>query len=238
MYSWKDRLRDWANQQGAWTHILVAVGITIIIVAIILAATMPSKGVVDTNAVDIGGLKTAMGAIVDGLATKASQAEFDSLEQNVNDDLDDQAGDVGELYTRMGNAEVKLNEAMTGIPPEAYLTGTFGNYMVHVESSESGVFTANIHLVYSAPIYVGNITTHNEALSAFYSGIIWTEATPSYVAVAAFNGTAWGIDAMWWNVGIFELVADTEKTLNITCAGLNSTWEPSFAYVEVWPILK
>jgi len=252
MYSFKDSLIDWANQKGAWTRILVAAGIALLVTAIILAAAMPGKGAVNTNKVDIGGLKTTMVAVVDSLDTKASQAELENLSQDVTDTLDDQAGDISGLQTRVGNAESGINEAKTNInairnglkelsnsPPEAYLTGVFENYTLHTKSSEAGIFTANVHLVYLAPIYVGNTTTHDETMSAFYGSINFTASTttPAYVPVATFDGTAWGISEVWFNVGVFPLAANNEKEIDIECVGLNSTWEPSFAYVEVWPIL-
>ena len=251
MYSWKDRLTDWANQRGAWTHILVAVGVTLLITTVILAAAMPSKGVVNANVVGIGKVQTTIGTIADGLAKKATRTEFDDLSEVVTDALDDRVGNITGLVSRMNTTEAKLDEARTDItaiqdslaglvcsPPEAYLTGTFGDYILHAKSSDAGYFTANVHLVYSAPIHTGNTTTHDEILSAFYSGIIWVETTPSYAAVATFNGTAWGISEVWWNVGTFELAANDETVMDISCAWLNSAWEPNFAYVEVWPILK
>lgn len=256
MYSLKDRLIDWANQRGAWTHILAAVVIALIITAIILGVAMPSKGVVNDNKTDIGELKSTMVAVVDGLATKASQAELDSFAGNVTEALDDQEVDINGLEARANTADNRINEARGNIttmqgnittmwndieaitcsPPEGYLTGTFGNYTLHAECNEAGTFTANVHLVYSAPLRIGNTTTHDEILSAFYSEIIWVETTPTYVAVVTFNGTAWGISEVWWSVGAFELAANTEKEIDISCAWLNSTWEPSFAYVEVYAI--
>ena len=249
MYSFKDRLIDWANQKGAWMHILVAVGITLLITAIILGAAMPSKGAVNTNKADVSQVKTILGTVVDGVATKASQAELNSVAGNVTDILDDQEGDINGLRSKVNTAQTRLNQARTDISTiqnslaelskslvQAYLTGTFGNYVIHAKSSEAGTFTANVHLVYSAPIYVGNATTEDESMSAFYSGMDWTETTPSYATIATFNGTAWGISEVWFNTGIFQLEANDEKEINITCTGLNSTWEPGFAYVEVYGV--
>jgi len=251
MYSWKDRLIDWVNQRGAWTHILVAVGIALLITAIILGAAMPSKGVVNANAGRISEVQNTIGTITDGLATKASQADLDNLSQSLTDTIDGQDRDIGGLRTRMSAAENGISEARTDIttiqsdmaglsnsPPEAYLTGTFSNYTLHAKSNEAGNFTTNVHLVYSAPIYVGNATTHDGTLSAFYDDVIWMETTPAYAAVATFNGTAWGISEVWWNVGIFELEANTEEEIEVSCAWLNNIGESSFAYVGVWSVLR
>lgn len=244
----KDKIQYWTETKGPWTHILMAVGITMLIVAIILGTAMPSKGQVNTNKVDIGQVKTTLVTVVDGLATKASQAELDNFAGNVTEELEDQADSISNHGTRLGNAETRINEAKSDIaaiqgnlaelnsPPEAYLTGTFGNYTVHAGCREAGNFTANVHLVYSPS--VGNAANYTEVLDGFYAGVNFTEATQAYVPIAAFNGTVWGISQVWWNIGIFRLVANNETAVSVTCAGLNSTWEPDFAYVEIYPALK
>lgn len=236
MYNFKDRLVDWANTKGAWTHILVAAGIALLFAAIILAAAMPSKVAVNANAVDIGELRDAIGVISNGLGVKASKADLDG----VNDALGEQAGDISVLVSRVGNAEGRLNTVEDGLANlpgnsfEAHLTGVFGNYTLSIMSNEAGNFTANVHLVYSPS--VGNATGYSEALNDFYAGINWTALVPAYMCLVTFNGTAWGVSEVWWNICTFSLIANTEKTIAVTCAGLNSTWEPSFAYVEVYRI--
>ena len=250
MYSFKDRLIDWVERRGTWTRILLAVGIALIITVIILAVAMPGKSATNANAVEIGGLKTTIGAVADVLGTKASQTELNSWGQNITQALSAQVLDIIGLRARVKTAEDKLKDGRDDITAiqgslaellnKAYLTGIFKNYILHAKSSEAGNFTANIHLVYSAPLYVGNTTTHDETLSAFYAGVNWTASAtmPAYIPVATSNGTVWGISEIWWNIGTFELTANNEKVIGATCAGLNSTWEPSFAYVEVWLIVK
>lgn len=261
MYSFKDRLRDWvsnlkgrlgdwANQRGAWSHILMAVGITLVVLAIVLGAAMPSKGQVNTNKVDIGGIKNSLAAVVDGLTTKASQAALDEFSTTVTGALGDQELDITALQARANATDNKINEAkgdinairndleeLTCSPPEGYLAGSFGNYTLYAECNEAGNFTANVHLVYSP--MVGTAANHTAIVDSFYASVDWgVNATiPSYVPVPSFDGTAWGISEVWWNVGTFALAAKTEKAIDITCAGLNSTWAPSYAYVEVWPVL-
>lgn len=240
MYSWKDKLIDWANQKGAWTHILMGAGIALVIAAIILGAAMPSKGVVNTNAADISDLKNTMGTVADALSNKASQAEFDAWEADVNNALTDYAEDINDFGDRMNNAETRLNAVENDVaeftysPPEVYLGGEFPDYTLHAKSSETGTYTANVHLVYEAPIL--GTANYTQAVEDFYAGL--TDSAADYVPVVTFNGMDWGVSEVWWNIGTFELVVKTETTIDITCAGLNSTWEPSFAYVEVWPILK
>lgn len=255
MYSWKDRLIDWANTKGAWTHILLAVGIALFITTIILAAAMPSKGAVRANAVDIGELQTTTSTISGQLSAKASQADLDNWLQDINATLGIQAGDTNSIGNRISDVEAKVEAKLDAIegcivainnslaeltcsPLEAYLTGAFGDYALHAISGEAGNFTANVHLVYPAPVYVGNTTSYDETVSAFYAGINFAELPPTYIPTITFNGTAWGISEVWWNIGTFELAVNTEKAISITCAGLNIAWKPSFAYVEVWPISK
>lgn len=247
MYSFKDRLIDWANQRGAWTHIMVAVGIALVITAIILAAAMPSKSTINANAADISEFQAAIDMISARLSTKISQAELDNWVQNINNALGTQAGDISSLGNRVGNAETRLSGVegnvtaindswakLTCSPPEAYLTGTFRDYTLHVKSSEAGNFTANMHLVYSPS--VGNAINYTETLDGFYAGINWAEPSiPAYICSVNFNGSAWGISEVWFNIGTFE-ITDNETRIDITCAGLNSAWEPDFVYAEVFKI--
>lgn len=230
MYSWKDRLIDWANQRGAWTHFLVAVGAALVITAIILAAAMPSKSAVNANADCIGELQSTLGIVVDALGTKASKTGL----QELTDALGIQAGDISLLGNRVRNTETRLNTVegdlaeLTCTPPEAHLTGTFGEYTLHIKSSEAGNFTADVHLIYSPPLWIdGGNTTVEEILAGFTTSSGWVTPTVSY------NGTVWAVTGVGFNIGTFELAADTETTIPVTCTGLNSTWEPTFAYVEV-----
>jgi hypothetical protein len=231
MYSFKDRLIDWANGKGAWTHILMAAGIALIITAIILAVAMPSKDSISANAQDIGALHTTVNSVVGQLGLKASQAD---LELKANQaDLDDvinvigsQAGDINSLGDRVAALET-INCSL----PEAYLTGTFGNYTLHV-SGEPGNYTAIVHLVYSPPMTILNATNYGEAIDFFYTGINWTAAnSTSYIPTVTFNGTSWGISEVWFNVGVFVLTDEAEIPVPVA---LNIT--PSFAYVEIYRI--
>ena len=241
----RQRLQFWANQRGAWTHILMGAGIAVLILIIAMASCVPSKGLVRTNSADIAEMQGTVDVNTNSLGTKASQAALDALESDVTDAMGDQAADLSELDERTAIAETKLAQARTDIatiqgqidavinsPLSATLAGTFGNYTLSVKSDEAGNFTAKVHLGYSPPMWVdGGNTTIEEVLAEFSSCFDWV--TPN----VAYNGTAWAANEIIFSVGTFELGTDTEKTLDITCAGLNSTWTPSYVYVEVYKAL-
>lgn len=247
MYSWGDRLRDWANQRGAWTHILMGAGIAVLIFVIAMAACVPGKGTVSTNAANIAATQSTLSTIETSLGTKASKAQFDVLEEDVADALGDQAAGISDLDERATIAEAKLAQARTDIttiqgqiaevinsPLTAALNGTFGDYTLSVKSDEAGNFTAKVHFVYSPA--VGDAANYTEALGDFYASVNWSAnaTVPQYMAAPTSDGTMWGIGEVWWNIGVFALTADTEKHLDIICAGLDSSWEPTFVYVEVY----
>jgi len=123
-------------------------------------------------------------------------------------------------------------------PPKGYLTGTLGHYTLHAKCNEAGNFTANVHLVYSPPLSVGNGTTQDQAVSAFYGSINWGLANRDYVPTLTYNGSAWGVSQVWFNIGTFAMAANNETAIDIIFSGLTGAYSPDFAYVEVWPVLK
>lgn len=222
-------------------------GIAVLILIIAMASCVPSKGLVNTNAAGIAEMQNTVTTVTDSVGTKASQAALDALDEKVTNAVGDQAADISDLDERTGIAEVKLTQARTDITTiqgeiagvlnsslVATLAGTFGNYTLSVKSDEAGDFMAKVHLVYQPS--VGNATSYTDALDDFYASVNWTvnAMVPQYVVVPSFNGTAWDITEVWWNVGTVELTAGTEVALNITCAGLDSAWEPDCIYVEVY----
>lgn len=136
-----------------------------------------------------------------------------------------------------GNITAMQGELETiGSPPEAYLSGnlTSGNLTIHAEASEAGDYTADVHLVFTPTIGVGNATTYSEAVANWTATVNWAVADAKlYIPVASYNGTTWAISQVWWNVGAFELAADTD--IAVLFGGLADM--PSFAYVEIYPAL-
>ena len=242
-----DKFRDFSDRlnlsKEAWAHIGIAAGIAVIISAIILVTTTPRLSTYNS---DIDRLNTITATTAEnladilGLGNLATSDEIDSL----NGTVADHTGEIGTLKSRINNADGRINtiandiEELVCSPPDAYLSGTFGNYALHVKSNKAGNFTANVHLVYSAPIVMGNATTQDGAISAFYSGINWTKPTvQDYVPTIAYNGTVWGISQVSFNIGTFALATNTEEIVNIKFGGLNISYEPTFAYVKVYRVL-
>ena len=250
--SFKDRI---AEHKGSIIKVVAVIGIAAIISAVMVMQLAVGKDAYTKAMERLEGGITVTGAKVadiendvDGilaqgpLATRADVANVTSRTEAITQD-------VGALQTSLGLAQTKILglEAqlalVTGSPPEGYLTGTFanstGNYTLHAKCSEAGNFTANINLVYAAPVYVGNATNYDEAIGAFYAGINWTAAnTTVYVPTLAYNSTAWGVSKVQFNIDAFALVANNETAIPVLFGGLNATYEPDFVYVDIWPILK
>jgi len=255
MYSWKDRLRDFLGMdRAAGVRMAMAVVIAVIIAAVIITQIGVTQGAynvdsarweqglttmgstVANNAKDIGdnyvyikGLKTQVGNFsvtqFDGVANTVA-LQGSSIE-SVKGRLDIAEGNITAL-----NAEL----ATICSPPEAYLTGnlTTGNITIHAEASSNGTYTANVYLVYSRAFSFNG--TYAEAQQHFYSGINWTTGTPYYTTIVATNGTHWGLAGVWWSIGAFTLTADTDTPINVVFGGLTDA--PSYAYVEIYPVLK
>lgn len=241
MYRTIDRIRDYiGDHKETIIKVAVVVAIAAIISAIMVLGLAASKGAIDK----IDNSVAALDADVDGIMALGSLATVDQLESIGNRTQNNQYN-IGDLQTRLGNVENLFNTMQNDLaealcsPPEGYLTGTVGNYTLHARASKGGNFTANVHLVYSPPLSAGNATTQGKALQAFYESIDW--AVPylrDYVCTLTYSDTAWGISRVSFNIGTFTLEANTERTLDIIYSGLNSTYEPDFAYVELYPILE
>ena len=242
--SLKDRL-------GLTKETLIHIGMAVII-AVIISAVIASQ-----TGVSQGAYNEEMAQMAQSIATQGS--EIASNDGDISD-LHEDFGTINEQYggvantvalhtgsinsttARVGTLEGEVTDIQTELaavcsPPEAYLTGTVGNYTIHAEASEVGNYTANAHLVFSPMIAVGNATTYSEAVANFTATINYTAANvKAYVPIAVYDGTAWGISQVWWNIGTFALTADTEKAIAVLFGGLADT--PSFAYVEIYPALK
>jgi len=248
---WTDRIADKLRDIGdrlnlskeTWAHIGMAVGIAILISAVILLTTTPRLSTYKSDINRLNTITTTTAEELDdilGLGTLATDKDIDSL----NSTIADHAGHISTLKSRMNNADSRINALANDIdklmicsPPDAYLTGAFGNYTLHIESNKAGNFTANVHLVYSPPIAVGNATTQDEAINKFYASINWTVPTiRTYVPSASYNGTAWGINKVSFNIGAFNLGANTKTDIDIIFGGLPSVYDPSFAYVDIYPV--
>ena len=241
MYSWKDRLRDFLGMdRSAGVRMAMAIVIAVIIAAVIvtqvgvtqsayneemaqMAQSIATQGSeITDNAVDIRDLNDDIGAM---------NTQYGGLTDTValhTDNLSSHDNRLGTLEGNVTTLEGMVNNlTVPNSPPEAYLTGnlTSGNLTIHAEASESGNYTANVHLVFaSAAVNWTDTVTWNATNSR------------AYVPVTTYNGTDWLTTGTWWNVGTFELAADTEKAINVLFGGLADT--VSFAYVEIYPVLQ
>ena len=230
-------------------QVAVVVAIAVIVSAIMIPSLAPSKDVYNA---DITALQTEMvqaGASINTWGTGLTDRIAD-VEENTNTNMGqleilgirttDNNNAIGTLETWANGADDRIAavEAQNS-PPEGYLTGTFSSYTLHAKCRESGNFTANVYLVYSPPVSAGNATTQDEALQSFYGGIDWAATTVrNYVCTLTYNSTTWHISQVWFNIGTFTMAANNETAVAVNFGGLSSAYEPDFAYVEVWPVLK
>lgn len=237
MYSWKERLADWWHRvterwgitREVWVHILMSCGIIMVVVAIILG-------------ISIGGMKADIRQQSEQFAQDLAgiigqqQAGYDQFQANMTEQLDDMGGEIqNDLQALIGAMQAELDQLQSdlGSLTAAYLTGEYGNYSVHVKALVGGNFTVNVHLQYSPG--KGNSTDYAAALDYFYTSVNWTMGgVPSYVCSPTFNGTAWVITDVWFNIGSFALHPDGVSILPVACTGLNTTWVPDLAYVDVF----
>ena len=243
---WTDRVKGTLSSakealnfnRGSAIHIAIAVLVAVLITIPVIGKLAPTKSAYDEDMARIDAGMIAQSEGLNGILGLGPLTTQDDLEA-VYDTVAAHTYNIAGLQTRMGNAENKIREAqdnidtLSGSPPEGYLTGTVGNYMLHAKCSASGNFTANVHLVYSPPLWLddGNSTVE-EVLGGFSPAINWVTPT------VACNGTMWAITEVAFNIGIFAMAANTETDVDIKFSGLNSTYAPGFAYVEVWPVLQ
>jgi hypothetical protein len=245
MYSWKDKIVNWVDSKGALTHILIGVLIAVLISSLIMLGVAAGKGAYDTQIEEletsIGGVSTSVSHLTTTMNT--AQAQITSIGNKATANqayINDLEGRLAEAEGNITDIRDSLAE-VTASPLEAYLTGAFGNYTLHAKVSDAGHYTANIHLIYLAPFYVGNVTTYDDAIGAFYAGINWTAVNitiPAYAPVVSFNGTAWGLSQVWWNIGTFILAANNETAIPILFGGLSGNYTPDFAYAEIYKVVK
>ena len=237
MYSWKERLADWWHRvterwelrREVYVHIGIAVVIALAFTGIILGVTASRWNTdMDFQADYFGSLLAA--------TRDQQQSGYDQFQANVTEQLDDWGNEIqNDLQALIGAMQAELDQLQSdlGSLTAAYLTGEYGNYSVHVRALVGGNFTANVHLQYSPGI--GNSTDYTAALDYFSASVNWTMGgVPSYVCSPTFNGTAWVITDLWFNIGSFTLQPDGLSILPVTCTGLNTTWVPDLAYVDVF----
>ena len=226
----------------AWGRIGLAVGIAALISGMImLGVTANINRHIDALRDSDSNLAQEI-VDIENLAILDYQTPLSNWLRSLNMTLDDfanvlgiQAGELNLYHIQLIDALTRLNAVEEANPhhssPKGYLAGTFPDYTLYVKSDEAINFTANVHLAYQPA--VGN-TSYNQTLTEFYAGINFTASPPAYVPVVTFNGTAWGISEVWFNIGVYGIEPLSVAVIPITYVGLNLT--PSFAYVEVYRI--
>ena len=231
-------------------RIIVAVVIAVAISALTTHQMAPSKAelaeVADRNEQGIAALGSEIADAANDIGTNAGaintlEGRLSATEADLEDMADTVTSHTGEIETlelRVTDVEDDL-ETVVATPPEGWLTGNFTLYTLHAKASKTGNYTANVNLVYTTPVGVGNVTTYDGTVQAFYASVNWTGASVrDYVCVPTYNNATWGISQVRFNIGTFNLTAKTEKTVAVPFGGLNSSYEPDFAYVEVYPVYR
>jgi hypothetical protein len=240
-----DRLREWFSlNKSAVMCAAIAVVIAVLITTPVIGRLAPTRGDYNT---DMAGLHTQLAAMNSSMTALAGNVAnvlalgplaTSSELATVSNKVTSHTLDISVLTGRVATIETNVAEIIAS-PPEGYLTGNFStNYTLHARCSTAGNYTANVNLVYLTPVAMGN-TTQEDALQTFYGSINWTGVAPSYVCTTTYSGntSSWGISQVRWNIGTFEMAANNETLVDIIFGGLNSTYEPDFAYVEVYPVL-
>jgi hypothetical protein len=240
-----DRLREWFSlNKSAVMCAAIAVVIAVLITTPVIGRLAPTRGDYNT---DMAGINARLSTMNSSVATLAGNVAnivalgplaTSSELATVSNKVTSHTLDISVLTGRVTAVETGMTEIIAS-PPEGYLTGNFStNYTLHARCSTAANYTANVNLVYLTPIAVGN-TTQEDALQTFYGSINWTGVVPNYICTTTYSGntSSWGINRVWWNIGIFEMAANNETLVDIIFGGLNSTYEPDFAYVEVYSAL-
>ena len=240
--SFIDRIADRLNlSKEVWIHIGIACGIAVLIGSLIVLGITPRNSEVAGLHDEIDGVATAIG----GLTTDvdAIQAAIDGM-AGLPNDVAGHANWLADLDSRVDDTEYRITtvaadlEDITCSPPETRLTGTFGDYTLYVNSSEPGNFTVILHMAYEPPLAAGGVNaTYNEAMAGFYMGMV-TSLDRYYIPALVYSGgdNRWLVTEVSFNVGVFDMEADTSTTVDITFTGLTITQAPDFAYVEVHEI--
>lgn len=191
---------------------------------------------------------TSMGAEIETLNATATdnstaiavlEAQVAVLEQEC-EDITAGIVAINAALDTIGEDITALEAAVADItsPPQAYLSGSFGDYTLHAEACQAGEYAAVIHLCYGSPVELagGNYTA---AIADFYASIDWGDPdVRDYVPALSYDGAGWGVTGISFNIGTFTLEARTEKAVAVEFGGLDSDYEPDWAYAEIWPALK
>lgn len=246
----KDRAQEWLRMNRT---LLIQMGVVVCICIIVGAIMIPdiatTKGehatamdrmdqgfsAIGSEVADLAGDVNAVASDLAGVETELGTVSVTITEHGTNINTLDSR--VGATQTKLTKVEADL-AAVQASPPEGWLTGSFGTYTVHAKASKAGTFTASVYLCYSPMVGLSG-ATYGEAADEFYAALN-TSATSfkAYVPTLSYNGTAWGVTGVAFNIGTFTLEAKAEETISAVHGGLPEAYKPDWAYTDVWVVLK
>ena len=246
--TFKDKAKEWIKtNQTTLIYIGAAIAIAVIVSAIMVPklAVTHSKHQAAMTRVDQGfshvGAELADTARTLTSVSRDLEATEDTV-ANLTETVGGYDEAIGALGTNIERVEGNLAEVEEAVnklnsPPEAWLTGVAGNYTLHAKSSKAGTFTANVVLCYETPVAI-NATSYGEAMDVFYGGLTAGATLKPYVPAVSYNGTAWGVSGISFNIGTFTLDAGVVKPIAVVYGGLPAGYVPEWAYAEVYQALK
>lgn len=239
-YGIKDRIVDMARNlaeklslsKETLIHIGLAILLAVGISAGIAVGVSPNTDELNNDIDALGQTDDYILTTIDALLNQDAVAT--SAIGGINSTVHGQVASIDDLTLLLNGLQVDLDNLICS-PPDSYLDGTFGDYTLYVKSNKAGEFTANVYMVYSPPLSAGNATNYTAAVEYFYAGINWTLANHLYIPTISFNGTAWVICQVSFNIGAFILEAHTEATIEIQVEGFDYT--PTVVYIEIYETL-
>lgn len=240
--NFKDRAKEWlTTHKRLLLRTAAAAGAVALVVVLILNAS-PTQSYddvlrrVERSMADMSGQIAGLTTTVNRVSGNLEDAidDFTEVVRSAGGEVEGLGDATGQLIIMLGQMQDKL-ELLADGPPRAWLTGTFGSHTLHAKSNQAGNFTGIIYLGYDSPVAL-NATSHGAAMDEFAAGL--DEPTHAYVPTLSFNGTAWHVTSVHFNVGTFTLEAKTEKAIEVVAGGIHEDFAPDWAYVEIWPVWR
>jgi hypothetical protein len=217
-----------SSSKSLLASIIVAIIVPIIVCMIMIPHMAPNKGLysqevgrINTNIATLTTFRSDILAL-GPLATKLQFDLVNTISRNALAGLEELASRVDS----MGICDYNL-------------TGTFGHYVLGIQTDKPGNFTAKLTMVYvlSNTTVLGGINaTEDRALADFYTGWV-TTLDRDYIPDLVCDGNAsqWYVSSVSFYTAKFHVEADVSASINITFSGMNHVSD--FSYVEVFPVV-
>jgi hypothetical protein len=248
-----DKIKEWVKANRLY---LIQAGCVIAIAVIVAAIMIPDM------AVTHGRLAATMNRFEQGISHIGSEiADLSNVVQGIDNDLgaaedkvDALEGTVGGYDGAIAVATAKADAvdaalddavedlqgqitAINATTLEAWLTGNYPDFTVHAMGGKAGNYTSTIYLCYAEPVVL-SAGNHTAAMDEFYASIDWDEAEFAYIPALSYDGEDWVVTAISFSIGVFDLEAGVEKTIDVVAGGIHEDFAPDWAYVEIWPVWK